>query len=372
MAATIAVAADDLAFVMAARAPIDLSLRLLLNALIQGVGSALAIFTLALSWRESRGQDRTRYALMLVAIGLLVVSQDVITPVMSGTGSDWSMENPLVVIQLVGSLAGAGVFAYAVLRHRVVDLGFAINRTLVYGALSGLLLVAFGLIEWAVEDFMPRGGREASVLVDAGVALAVFLTFHRVRDVAEHAIERLFFRSWQQAEAALRRFVRDPVFATRPRTLTEGFVAALGRYAEGAEAAIYLLGEDGGYERADWAAAEVGETLDADDPALIAMRAEPKAQVVEAALSKLDAALIAPMVNRNEVIGLAVLGAKPSATDYRPDEIELIGWATRQVGLDLHALKMERLEASEADLHNTVAMLRTEITALRSVLPQRT
>jgi len=79
--------------------------------------------------------------------------------------------------------------------------------------------------------------------------------------------------------------------------------------------------------------------------------------------TSLPARLIAPMVNRNRVIGVALLGAKPDDMDYRPDEIELIDWATRQVGLDLHALKVEQLEL-------TAARQRDEISTLRSLIPQ--
>jgi hypothetical protein len=50
------------------------------------------------------------------------------------------------------------------------------------------------------------------------------------------------------------------------------------------------------------------------------------------------------------VVGLALLGRKPSDVDFRPDEIELIGWATHQIGLDPRTLKVEQLEAERAEL----------------------
>lgn len=42
--------------------------------------------------------------------------------------------------------------------------------------------------------------------------------------------------------------------------------------------------------------------------------AEPRAFVPETEVSSLKAGLVAPMVNRNEVIGLAALGPKPSGS----------------------------------------------------------
>jgi len=63
------------------------------------------------------------------------------------------------------------------------------------------------------------------------------------------------------------------------------------------------------------------------------------------------------MVNRNEVLGVVLLGPKPSGQDLRPDEVELIEWATRQVGLDLHALKVEQLERERSELRSANAQL---------------
>ena len=69
------------------------------------------------------------------------------------------------------------------------------------------------------------------------------------------------------------------------------------------------------------------------------------------------------MLNRSEVIGFAMLGAKLSGEQFRPDEIELIGTATRQVGQDLHALKVEQLELDGADLRRENVVLRSLVTA---------
>jgi hypothetical protein len=357
-------------FFLTPRALFDARAFVLTETAVTDLGYLLAILVLGVAWRESRGRDRMRFAFMLVAIGLLAGSDQVVAFAIILTGNDWSLTNPLVVAEVVGATAGAAVFAYAVLRHHILDLGFAVNRTLVFGVVSAILLAAFGLIEWAVEHFIPIKGREENALIDAAIAVGVFLTFHRVRDVVEHVIERLFFRRWQRAEVDLRRFVREAAFATRAETLTRGFAAALTNYAEGAQAAVYLLDDAGRYRLAGGAVARVGEALDPDDPAVMAIRAEPKPLMPDRLGSVLEIALAAPMVNRNEVIGLAVLGPKSSGV-YRPDEVELVAWGTHQVGLDLHALKMEGLEASEADLRQEVSVLSAKLDVALSAIGQR-
>jgi hypothetical protein len=332
------------------------------------LGFLPVILILAIAWLESRGRDRLRFAFMLAAIGLLAASIGAVAGAIILTGNDWSLTNPLVAAYIVGAIAGAAVFAYAVLRHRVIDLGFALNRTLVYGVVSAVLLAAFGLIEWAVNHFVPIEGREKDALIDAAVAVGVFLTFHRVRDGAEHLVERLFFRRWQKAEAALRRFVREATFFAEAPALTQALVRALSEYAEGAPAAVYLA-EGSGYARAAGDVPGVTARLAADLDPLVGLRADPKP--VQLHDDALKAALIAPMVYRNEVAGLVVLGPKPSGFDYRPDEVELIGWATRQAGLDLHALKVEGLQASEADLRQEVSVLSAKLDVALSALGQR-
>ena len=334
-------------------------------------GFILALLTLAAGWREAARADKARYGYLMPAV-LLIAMMHILFWLPWVFGDFDPAKNPVVVAMDVLPLAGLLLFVYAVLRHRVIDLGFAVNRTLVYGVVSAVLLAAFGLIEWGVDHFVPIEGREKNALVDAAIALGVFLTFHRVRDGVEHGIERLFFRRWQQAEAELRRFVREAAFVTEGAALTRAFAQALAQFGEDAQTAVYLR-EGRDYVRvAGEVAGEVagvGARLEANLPPLVSLRADPKpSEIQDGALA---GALIAPMVNRNDVLGVVLLGAKPSGHGWRPDEVELIGWATRQVGLDLHALEVERLEAVAVEQREQMARIEARNQELRLALGAR-
>ena len=121
------------------------------------------------------------------------------------------------MVDVLAGVVAPALFAYAILKHRVLDLGFALNRTLVYAAVSAILVGAFALAEWAIDHVLTIQGRETNALIDAAIALAVSLTFHPVRRFVEHAIELLFFRSWQEKAAALRKFVAEAGFVSPPR-----------------------------------------------------------------------------------------------------------------------------------------------------------
>ncbi len=325
------------------------------------VSLTITLIALIVGWRKSPPAEKGRFAILVLAFSAILANQTWIDLLGLRYGmaayehfGEWHM----LLADVAAGVVAPILFGYAILRHRVLDLGFALNRTLVYSAVSAILLAAFGLIEWAVDHFVTIEGREQNALIDAAIALGVFLTFHRVRDFVEHAVEGLFFRRWQEKEADLRKFVREAAFFTRRAPLLKGFAGALSRFADGAEAAIYLAGETGGFVRAEGRIATAPAAIDDDDAALVSMRAERKPVELADAGSGIGAALWAPMIHRGELIGFVLLGTKAQSAGYRPDEIELIGWAAVQVGLDLHALEVEHLQSRVARLENQLEGVR--------------
>ena len=66
--------------------------------------------------------------------------------------------------------------------------------------------------------------------------------------------------------------------------------------------------------------------------------------------SPIEAALALPMMHQAALAGFVLLGPKPTGEDYRPDEIEVLSWATQQVGLDLQAIRVRDLELTNLKL----------------------
>ena len=294
---------------------------------------------LIVGWRKSEVAVRNRFALIIFAlfaylVGFLVIAWNLSQ---SGTllgGSGWL--NYLNALML--GVVAPGLLAYAVLRHKLFDLGFAVNRTLVYGTVSAVLLVGIGLTEYAVKSLLPKVWTQGSVFISAGLALGVFLIFHRIHHSVEHFIERLFFHKWQVNEAALKRFVAAAGHMEQPEALGGHFPTELARFTGGAAVALYARTAEGLYTNA------AGETVSADDLALAAMRAELGPIVPAEIGSPLDAALALPMMHQAALAGFILLGPKPTAEDYRPDEVEVMAWATHQIGLDMQAIRVRELE----------------------------
>lgn len=334
----------SLAIVLDSRPLLGVGNGLALLSLGWSAGTLLAPLVLASGWRQVPAPERTRYAFMWLAVGVFSVNA-LIDPVIMLTGNDYVAASWPVLLQLASMILGAVLFAYASLRHRVVDLGFAINRTLVFSASSFLLLLTFGVVEWASEKLLPIEHHEANAIIEAVVAVGIFLIFHRVHEWMERGVERLFFHKWQVNAEALKRFAQQAAYITTPEALMEQAVAEFRRFSRQPDVAWYRW-EHGAYLLKAGRHGQLPAQLDANEAPLVAMRAERR-PIRDAFL---PGTLLLPMTHRTEVIAFVLMGAKPNGEAYRPDEESDLAAAARQVGLDLHALRVEELEHENARL----------------------
>jgi len=269
---------------------------------------------------------------------------------------------------LIGALVVYSGLVYAVLRYRVFNFGFAVNRALIYSTTSILLLVSFGIIEWLSEHVLHFESREKNILLDGGLALAVFLAFHRVRRVVESFIERVLFYPWHHNEEALRHFVRRAAHITTREALLAAFGTELQRFTKSAGHAIYQMGRGGTFNTVNQSLPDAPGVVDVDDGVAVALRAEAAPIEINDIDTVLKAEWALPMLHRGALGGFVLLGSKPNKEAYRPDEIEVLGFATHQLTLDLVALRVEQLEQRSAVREQEAAVLRDQLKTAMQML----
>ena len=306
-------------------------------------------------WREAIGPDRSRFAaLFAISVCMLAINIASISLALSGTmhDSQWALFTQMILSNVVAPL----VLAYAVLRHRIVDPGFALNRTVVFGTFSAILLGSFGLIEWGVEHLLPEAWVKASAWIDAGAAVVVYLAFHRVHDSVEQRVELVFFRQWQANEDAMRRFVGSAAHFEDTRALARGFAEELARFGGDARVALYRR-NDGVLDRiaGNWNSAP--RHFRDDDPAFALMRAERAPLDLGETQTDLPGVLALPMLDHGVLAGLVLLDLKGNGALWRPDEVALLGWATHEVGLALAALHAGLIDTENRLLKAQLARL---------------
>jgi len=183
----------------------------------------------------------------------------------------------------------------------------------------------------------------------------------RERFPAQHVeklVDRVFFSAWAAKDAELARFTKEASHATDPGALGKLLVAAVDRFTDGAGCAVYRPGNS--FTRSDTTLPSAPEHVDANDETALALRAHGKAVRIRDT-STLNATLALPMTHRGELNGFVLVGLQRSGDAYRPDQIEALESAVRNVGLDFYALKIEALQNELAVEQRAAETLRAQL-----------
>lgn len=241
-------------------------------------------------------------------------------------------------IQIFCYLIAFSGLLYSVLRHRVIDMRFVVNRAIVYSATLGVVAVIFVLLESFAEG-LALGKRE-SLILEFGVPLVIGFSFETIRKRLENLGERLFFRRKFENEKALRAFARQCAYIEHPDHLLEEALRELGLHTGTPAAAVYWHEYMEKYQKIAQSGAEVfpGQ-LDRDDRAIVAMRAEHRTAGLHGLASTLgEDGLALPMLGRGELLGFIVIANRPGEA-FPHDERELLGHLAHQVGAAMLALR---------------------------------
>ena len=248
-----------------------------------------------------------------------------------------------------------GLYTYAVLRQRLVEVRVVLNRALVFALLMGVVVGLFALVESLIER--SALGTGAGVALEVAVPLALGILFHQLHRRVEALVDRLFFHREHRAREALGDFVRDAGFIESPQTLIDRAVEAFGRHAGVAGAALYEARGDGfACSGRDGPQAAFPDHLDLDDRALVrlrATRAPLDLHGVDSALGSGGLAL--PLALRGHLFGVLVCGPRAAGRHAQAD-IERLGHAAHEVGASLFALRARANESLiEALAHGTLS-----------------
>lgn len=232
---------------------------------------------------------------------------------------------------------------YAVLRHRVVKLSVAINRTLVYGGVTALVVGIVAAVNSLVLRFaLPPG---AGLLLQVVVPLSLGIALSKLRAVMDTVVEQVFFRSKYLTEQALRGFARRAGHIDRAQDLIEATVREVTRHMGVAAMAVYSAEEQG--FRLAQQAGEAGypAELGKNDDAAVAIRAEGKAVDLERLSSALGRdSCVMPMLVLGNLRGLLVVKNRPGE-HFGSDEIALLAEVAQEVGAAWRILRARDNEA---------------------------
>jgi hypothetical protein len=174
----------------------------------------ISAFSLVWRYRHSGGEVRLQirwvaFAASLVAItyGVTLVSGLFLIPEASTTKQVTPLWLALIQNAVLMSYAGVPIaVGFAVLRYRLYDIDVLINRTLVYGSLTAMLVAVYvGGVVGLQALLRLLSGQESTLAVVAST-LAIAALFNPLRRRVQAFVDRRFYRSKYDARKTLEAF----------------------------------------------------------------------------------------------------------------------------------------------------------------------
>ena len=165
----------------------------------------ISAVSLLVRLRRSKGVERQQIKWFAYAVAVLATSASLAYVVFEPMDVRWLgwISSVLAIVSVAGLPVAVGV---AVLRYRLYEIDLLINRTLVYGALTAILVgVYFGSVAYLQRLLVALTGEKSTLAVVAST-LVIAALFNPLRRRIQSFIDRRFYRRKYDAAKTLEAF----------------------------------------------------------------------------------------------------------------------------------------------------------------------
>jgi two-component system, NtrC family, sensor kinase len=363
--------------------------------------AGLALLGLALLYRELGRADGLRRNQIKFLIFAEIVGW-------SGGATNYPLWYGIPILPFGNILVSlyTAIFAYAMVRYRLLDIEVVIKKSLIYTFQLLILLIPCYLVLLAAQlTFFDAVSRSFSF-----VALALFIVvgflFPKIRFRTEEAFERVLFKKGHDYRATLLHSSREMVSMVDLEAVSENLVKTVVKALGVAKASLFLFDESSGLFKVRSAvgveASEMPELARAEPLVEIFMRMHEAIVREElemasgrhggsgaaATMRRLEAEIALPLNSKDRLIGILNLGHREGKEMYSQEDIEVLSTLANQAAIAIENARLyENLKLSQsiirrADRLSSLGMLtaglaheiRNPLVAIRTftqLLPER-
>ncbi len=290
-----------------------------------------------------RVEPGMRLRLRWIMVGMIALATTVV------------LNNAIIEQSLVFQSIDGGIFlfsllamAYALLRHRVVAFSIFVDRALVYGLVTTLVVgVVAAVNSLALRFALPTG---ASLILQVVVPLSLGIVLGRVRTTLDRVVEQVFFRKKYLSEQALRNFAERAGYIDKTPDLLDATVREIGRHTRAPAVAIYSAEPKGFRRLRDQGEITYPAELSSNDDAAVALKARREAVDLEGLTSALGTdSCVFPLLVLGNLRGMLVVKNRPQE-HFGSDDRELLSNVAQAVGASWRILRARDNEALVSDM----------------------
>jgi signal transduction histidine kinase len=276
---------------------------------VAGLGALLAV---GLRFKHSKGIERAQLKWVVYTSSTLFVGLGLITAfVMFFVSGPVATELSIILTDLY--ILGIAVsISIAILRHRLYDINLTINRTLVYGALTLIVMGVYVLVVGGLSLLFQAQGSLPLSLLGVGV---VAIVVQPVREWLQRAVNRLMYGDRDDPYAALSRLSQRLESTFAPEAVLPNIVETVAQSLKLPYVALTL--------------ARLSDSVNASEtfPIVAAYGSPPPDQ------------LQLPLIYQSETIGALIVGLRAGEA-FSPADRRLLEELGRHIGVAAHALKL--------------------------------
>jgi len=221
----------------------------------------------------------------------------------------------------INNLFIAVTITISVLRYRLWDIDILINRTLVYGALTGIVVSAFVIIVGFLSMLFQSSGNSIMAIIATGL---VALLFNPLRQRLQRGVNHLMYGDRDDPYAALSRLGRRLEASLAPEAVLPTVVTSVREVLKLPYVAIYLQQDSHGHK-------------------IVAESASPSLRI-EGGRIRVPGmnreGLCIPLIHHGETLGYIVLGPRTLNEAFSSTDLRLLDDLAPQVGAAVHAVRL--------------------------------
>ncbi|HEY7092933.1 MAG TPA: GAF domain-containing sensor histidine kinase [Ktedonobacterales bacterium] len=268
-----------------------------------------SVASLLLRLRRSRGEERQQLKWFAYAIALVVavfMSDNLLYSFLPHDAMVLALDRALTLLMPITLAFLPLATGFAILRYRLYDIDLIINRTLVYGALTALVVGLYALIVGLASVlFQARANLLFSLLATGVIAVL----FQPLRGWLQRGVNRLTYGQRDEPYVVVAQLGRRLESIPAPEAMLPAIIETVAQALKLPYAAITLKRGDELHTEAIYGA-------------------------------PVEAALTLPLVYQAETIGQLTLGPRQRGETFTPADRRLLEDLARQIGVAAHAVQL--------------------------------
>jgi len=250
---------------------------------------------------------------------------------------------PVYPLEHIGHLANSVLIAYAITRHKLLDIKLVLRKGLVYSSVSVFVTAAFLLLLLALQNVVQSWTSAAGIVTVLAMAFGMSWLLNPMRMFVQKGVDRLFYGETYEYRELVLSFARRMSNVLDLGELAEAMLKPIVK-AVGATQGSLLLGSNEEF------LSEYGEGLvDGEETAPVRLQKDSRlvkwmeehdqplwdeqsvmspdvreSWELERTAAGTALELLVPMKSKGKLIGLLALGKKGSGGSYSGDNVDLV------------------------------------------------